>query len=78
VATVPLEVRTATADDLPAVARVRVASWRAGYAGLVPDSELAAIGEQDRLDHWVLRTATSAETSTLVALRDGEVIGFAA
>ena len=76
--TVPLEVRPALVDDLPAVAAVRVASWRVGYAGLVPDSELAAIGEQDRLDQWVLRAATSTEASTLVALRDGEVIGFAA
>ena len=75
---VPLEVRPAAVDDLPAVARVRVASWREGYAGLVPDSELAAIGEQARLDQWILRTATSTGTSTLVAQRDSEVIGFAA
>jgi len=66
------------AAELPAVAWVRVASWRAGYAGLVPDSELAAIGEPDRLDLWVERMATSTEVSTLVALLDGEVIGFAA
>ena len=66
------------AAELPAVARVRVASWRAGYAGLVPDAELEAIGEQDRLDTWVERIASSTEVSTLVALLDGEVIGFAA
>ena len=66
------------AAERPAVAWVRVASWRAGYAGLVPDSELAAIGEPDRLALWVERMATSTEVSTLVALLDGEVIGFAA
>jgi GNAT superfamily N-acetyltransferase len=73
-----IEVRGVLAAELPAVARVRVASWRAGYAGLVPDSELAAIGEPERLDAWVERTAASTEVSTLVALLDGEVIGFAA
>jgi ribosomal protein S18 acetylase RimI-like enzyme len=72
------QVRAARGDELPAVARVRVASWRAGYAGLVPDSELAAIGEPDRLDQWVARAAASTETSTLVALVDDEVVGFSA
>jgi ribosomal protein S18 acetylase RimI-like enzyme len=73
-----IEVRSVLRAELPAVARVRVASWRAGYAGLVPDAELAAIGEPDRLDLWVERAATSTEVCTLVALLDGEVIGFAA
>ena len=74
----PISVRPARLDELPDVARVRVASWRAAYAGLVPADELAAIGRPDRLDQWVQRTAASSEVSTLVALRDGEVIGFAA
>jgi GNAT superfamily N-acetyltransferase len=78
VTTTAIEVRLVLEAELPAVAQVRVASWRAGYAGLVPDSELAAIGEPDRLDTWVERTASSTEVSTLVALVDGEVIGFAA
>ncbi len=76
--TSPIEVRPARLDELPAVAQVRVASWRSAYAGLVPASELAAIGRPDRLERWVERTAASTEVSTLVALRDGEVIGFAA
>jgi len=71
-------VRAARVEELPDVARVRVASWRAGYAGLVPDSELAAIGEPDRVDQWVARMASSTDTSTLVAVRGGDVIGFAA
>jgi ribosomal protein S18 acetylase RimI-like enzyme len=78
VTTTPIEVRMVLRAELPAVARVRVASWRAAYAGLVPDSELAAIGEPARLDAWVERMSASTESSTLVALRDGEVIGFAA
>jgi ribosomal protein S18 acetylase RimI-like enzyme len=74
----PVEVRPARLEELPDVARVRVASWRAGYAGLVPDSELVAIGEPDRLDAWVARMSTSTGTTTLVAVRDDVVIGFAA
>ena len=73
-----LEVRTARDDELPEVARVRVASWRAGYAGLVPEAELAAIGEPDRLDQWVARAVASDGTSTLVALVDDTIAGFAA
>ena len=73
-----LEVRAVRDGELPEVARVRVASWRAGYAGLVPDPELAAIGEPDRLDQWVERMAASAETSMLVAVVDDEVVGFSA
>jgi GNAT superfamily N-acetyltransferase len=78
VATPAIEVRMVLRAELPAVAQVRVASWRAGYAGLVPDSELEAMGEPARLDAWVERMAASTEGSTLVALLDGEVTGFAA
>lgn len=34
-------VRTATVDDAPAIARIRVASWRHAYRGIVPDEALA-------------------------------------
>jgi len=74
----PLEIRAPRADELLAAAEVRVASWRAAYAGLVPDSELAAIGEPDRLEGWVERARTSTEARLLVALLGGEVVGFSA
>jgi ribosomal protein S18 acetylase RimI-like enzyme len=73
-----IEVRSVLRAELPAVARVRVASWRAAYAGLVPGSELAAIGEPERLATWVERMTSTTEVSTRVALLDGEVIGFVA
>jgi GNAT superfamily N-acetyltransferase len=73
-----LEIRAPRADELLAVAEVRVASWRAAYAGLVPDSELAAIGQPDRLERWVERARTSTEATLLVALLGGEVVGFSA
>jgi ribosomal protein S18 acetylase RimI-like enzyme len=71
-------VRPVDPAELPDVARVRVASWRAGYAGLVPDAELEAIGTPDRLALWAERMATSTGTSTLVAVLDGRVVGFSA
>ena len=73
-----IEVRPALREELLAVARVRVASWRAAYAGLVPDDELASIGEPERLQSWAERIATSTGVSVLVAVVDGDVVGFSA
>ncbi len=73
-----LVVRPADPAELLDVARVRAASWRQGYAGLVPDAELEAMGAPDRLALCVERMATSTGTSTLVALLDERVVGFAA
>ncbi len=36
------EIRSGSRDDAPGIARVHVASWRSGYAGVVPDSVLHA------------------------------------
>jgi ribosomal protein S18 acetylase RimI-like enzyme len=40
--------RSATADDLPAMAAVFVAAWHGGYRGIVPD---------DIIEAWTLTTA---------------------
>jgi ribosomal protein S18 acetylase RimI-like enzyme len=77
VALTDLVVRRAHPAELLDVARIRVASWRGAYAGLVPDAELEAIGAPDRLTRWAERMAATGP-STLVAVSDGRVVGFSA
>ena len=42
-----VRVRTATADDADAVARVNVDTWRTTYPGIVPDDLLAGLSYED-------------------------------
>jgi ribosomal protein S18 acetylase RimI-like enzyme len=65
--------RLAGPDDLPAMAEVFVASWRAGYRGVVPDTVI---------DAWTPETAltelAAGEGQDVVALDEsGTVTGFA-
>jgi len=69
-------IRPAVSDDGPAVAAVRVASWRAVYRGIVPDSFLEKMDSNEA--HWC-KVAAGAEPGTglLVCEVDGRVAGFA-
>lgn len=55
----PPTIRAATAADVPAIARILVASWRATYAGIVP----AAILERMDVDRNVARLRARIEAS---------------
>jgi len=75
-----LIIRQARATDAVAIARVRVAAWRAGYRGLMPDSYL------DRPDfeqvealnlHAALRDMAD-EARISVAELGGQVVGYCA
>lgn len=48
----PVTARPATAGDVPAIARVHVASWRSTYRGLVPDAHLDALVPDAREPLW--------------------------
>jgi ribosomal protein S18 acetylase RimI-like enzyme len=70
-----LTIRAATVDDARAIAEVHVASWRAGYRGLMADAYLADLSVEQRVALWETILA-DGETSVLVA---GEgVEGFVA
>ncbi|UFU04960.1 GNAT family N-acetyltransferase [Ruania halotolerans] len=70
-------VRPAVRDDVRAISELRVAGWRAAYAGLVPPEMLggldAAREAQYRAEHWDRRTSDAE----LVALAEGMVVGWA-
>ena len=74
---VDVEVRAATTEDAPAIARVHVRSWQAAYRGLIHDEHLDALDENARADGW--RAAIrSGRGRVLVADTRCEVVGFAA
>lgn len=74
-----VRIRPADAADLPAVSRVHATTWRAAYAGVVPDSYLADLSPDVSLarrrqrypDYPVL-----PHGEELVAEVDGGVVGF--
>ena len=73
-------VRDATIDDAAGIARVRVETWRAAYSGLVPQDVLDRLDitreTAHRVERWEEHHA-DAGSHDLVAVADGEVIGWA-
>jgi GNAT superfamily N-acetyltransferase len=69
-----VRVRGAVPDDAAAIATIRVAGWRAAYAGLIEQAVLDAL---DPVTEAVRRRAEWAERPTpVVAEVDGRVVGF--
>ena len=67
--------RTVTAADVPAVARLHVAVWQAAYRGLLPDAFLDALSVERRANMW--RGIVAAEQApSLVAEEAGVIVGF--
>src|SRR5262249_61423242 len=75
-----MQVRTATVEDAPAIARIHVDTWRSAYRGLMPDAIIESRSYQRRLDRWseTLRRADGDSEGVFVALADdGRIAGFA-
>jgi GNAT superfamily N-acetyltransferase len=72
-------VRWARAGDALAVSTVHVRSWKVAYRGLVDQGYLDRLDAAQRLEAWRQGLAESRwpDRGTLVAERDGEVVGFA-
>lgn len=76
-----LVVRRASAADAAAISRVRVASWRAAYRGLIAQEVLDALDEaqesERRAAGWE-RLHADPRVASFVAERGDEVVGWAA
>jgi len=70
-----MEISHAVTDDAHAIARVHIGSWQAAYAHIVDPEWLAALSVDDRTSRWQ-RILASRRSTTLVARREGHVIGF--
>jgi GNAT superfamily N-acetyltransferase len=73
-----ITVRRAAAGDAPAIARVRIDSWRTTYRGLIPDAYLDGMQVEASTALWdrVLMAGPNT-TSVFVAEHRVEVVGFA-
>jgi ribosomal protein S18 acetylase RimI-like enzyme len=70
-------VRPADIADAEAIARVHVATWRAAYAGLVPDTYLVSMTEMRLAGQWrALLARAQPRDTVLVAERSGRLVGF--
>ena len=75
-----MRVREATSNDVPAIARVHVDTWRTTYQGIVPDEHLANLSYERRANSWhkILNHASEDNNFTVVAEDgSGEIVGFA-
>jgi ribosomal protein S18 acetylase RimI-like enzyme len=70
-----LMIRAATLDDARAIAEVHVASWRAGYRGLMPDAVLDALSVEDRVALW---ETILVDGRTVVLVAGDPIDGFVA
>jgi GNAT superfamily N-acetyltransferase len=68
--------RSADADDAEQIAALHADSWRRHYRGAYADSFLDGDVAADRRLVWSSRFAAPANTETVVAERDGRLIGF--
>lgn len=75
----PVKIRPARPSDAPAIAKVHVETWRATYAGLVPDAYLVGMSEEGQTFVWrklLARGAGSESVLVAEAPRGGPVVGF--
>jgi GNAT superfamily N-acetyltransferase len=70
-------VRAAVPDDAGRIAEVNVRSWRAAYAGIVPQAILAGMVIEPRRVTWLDRIADLGQRTLFVAELDGRVEGYA-
>jgi GNAT superfamily N-acetyltransferase len=67
----------ATVEDVPAIARVHVDSWRSTYKGIMPDDLLANLSYERREAMWRdILSKEDAPEGVFVAQDNGTVIGF--
>lgn len=70
-------VRDASAPDAPSIAALHAESWRRHYRGAFADNYLDGNVVAERMEAWAARLSEDAATCTVLAQRDGELVGFA-
>ena len=75
-----LNIRLATSNDMKAIAKIYVDTWRTTYAGLVPDVYLEQLSVQQAEQKWTqFLNDSSQDTFLYVVLNEkGMIMGFAA
>ena len=71
------KLREATALDAEAIARIHVETWRAAYAGLLPEKYLVQLSVEARSTSWRESIGKKAAGTVLVTENEaGELVGF--
>jgi ribosomal protein S18 acetylase RimI-like enzyme len=72
-------IREATAIDAESISRVRVASWRAAYRGIIDDAYLDALSVEAGRERYLrsFDPAPAAGFTRVAADDEGRVVGFA-
>jgi ribosomal protein S18 acetylase RimI-like enzyme len=70
-----VNLRRATPNDVPALAKAHVASWQKAYPGIVPEAHLQGFTIERTTERFRESLASGAE-ETYVAEHDGEILGF--
>ena len=73
-----LLIRTATAADVPDIARLHLASYRAAYRDLLPAAFLAGLTLADRERRWRESVADPARQTLLTSIKNAPVSGLVA
>jgi ribosomal protein S18 acetylase RimI-like enzyme len=74
-----MEVRKASIDDAPSIARVHIDSWRTTYQGIVSDEHLSKLSYQQLGEKWtkILGEIQAPEIVLVADHPQGGIIGFA-
>lgn len=73
-----VEIRPPKIGDAPGLGEVHYLGWKIGYAGLLPQDFLDSLEVAPRIAQWERWLASGdLRNRTFVAVRDGEIVGFA-
>ncbi|NJL49553.1 MAG: GNAT family N-acetyltransferase [Leptolyngbyaceae cyanobacterium SM2_5_2] len=75
-----MRIREATHNDVPAIAKVHVDTWRTTYRGTVPDEHLANLSYERRANGWYQILSRAPEDGNFTFVAEGEpggIVGFA-
>ena len=75
-----MRIRAATADDVTAMAKVRIDTWRSAYAGIVPSDHLESLSYDRTAEGWRsgIFASGSPDLAAFVAEEaDGQIAGIA-
>lgn len=69
-------VRQARLEDAPAIARIEIETWRAAYAGMLPDRVLVGMSERRQTASWASFLRHRPEDVWVAQTAKGSVLGF--
>jgi ribosomal protein S18 acetylase RimI-like enzyme len=75
-----MNIRLATPDDIPAIARVHLDSWRNTYRGIMPDDYLDNLTYEEREQVWagVLGNPENRSFALVAEDEENRIVGFGA